>query len=291
MKPLVIFHKNCMDGAGAALVAWLKFGDEAEYRPAQYGDPAPTSEEVSGRDVYVLDFSYPRAELERIWTTQRAAAGTFERAGSYEYGGKLVVLDHHKTAQADLAGLAYCTFDMNRSGALLAWAHFFPNEPTAPTLLLYIQDRDLWRWTLPDSKEISAALAHYGCHRNFRNLIPFDQGQDPRTTLVSVGRIVLEAQRQQVEQIAVHAAPITIDGHKGLAVNSPILQSEIGEALAIKSGTFGAVWYYDEAKTCIRVSLRSRNDFDVSVIAKARGGGGHAQAAGYKKPISLLRSW
>ncbi len=38
MKPLVIFHKNCLDGAGSALAAWLKFGEEAEYRAAQYGD-------------------------------------------------------------------------------------------------------------------------------------------------------------------------------------------------------------------------------------------------------------
>lgn len=51
MKPLVIFHgPGCMDGAGAALAAWLRFGEEAEYRPAQYGDPAPTDDEIRGRD-------------------------------------------------------------------------------------------------------------------------------------------------------------------------------------------------------------------------------------------------
>lgn len=70
-KPLIIYHgPGCMDGSAVALAAWLKFGDEAEYRPAQYGDPAPTDDEVRGRDVYVLDFSYSRAELMRMRNTQ-----------------------------------------------------------------------------------------------------------------------------------------------------------------------------------------------------------------------------
>lgn len=48
-------------------------------------------------------------------------------------------------------------FDNNRSGALLAWDHFFPDSPP-PQTLLYIQDRDLWKWELPHSKQISNAL-------------------------------------------------------------------------------------------------------------------------------------
>src|SRR6185369_13948753 len=105
MKSLIIYHAGCMDGAAAALAAWLKFGDEAEYRPASYGDAAPTDEEMHDRHVYVLDFSYPRAELDRMFRMH--CSGQFE----------FCVLDHHKTAQADLAGLPFCTFDMSKSGA------------------------------------------------------------------------------------------------------------------------------------------------------------------------------
>ena len=38
MKPLIIYHRSCADGFGAAYSAWLRFGDEAEYLPMQYGE-------------------------------------------------------------------------------------------------------------------------------------------------------------------------------------------------------------------------------------------------------------
>lgn len=58
----VVYHKHCPDGFGAALAAWLKFGDGAEYLAANYGDLPPSL--TQDDEVYVLDFSYPRAILE-----------------------------------------------------------------------------------------------------------------------------------------------------------------------------------------------------------------------------------
>ena len=55
--------------------------------------------------LIIVDFSYPRAIMERLPLDT-------------------VVLDHHKTAEANCAGLLnlpFLTFDMNRSGAGLAW--------------------------------------------------------------------------------------------------------------------------------------------------------------------------
>ena len=61
MKPLVIYHANCTDGFGAAFAAWLKFGDEAEYRACHYGQECfQDGETVHNREVYILDFSFPR---------------------------------------------------------------------------------------------------------------------------------------------------------------------------------------------------------------------------------------
>jgi nanoRNase/pAp phosphatase (c-di-AMP/oligoRNAs hydrolase) len=67
----------------------------------------------------------------------------------------------------------------------------------------------------------------------------------------------------------------------GLAINAPAeYASDIGSLLAIKSGTYGAVWTYWGAGK-YQVSLRSVGDFDVSKIAKYYGGGGHRNAAGF----------
>lgn len=335
MKPLIVFHKNCMDGSASALAAYLKFGDEAEYRPAQYGDAAPTDEAVRGRDMYILDFSYPRAELVRM-----AHAQEFDSNEVQPGQNRFIVLDHHKTAQADLAGLPFCTFDMNKSGAVLAWEHFNtpfcdgyvdPNGmmPPLPELFAYVQDRDLWRWELPHSREVSAALAASGALTDFRKLIPIYEGWPPSRfdkkigDLVAEGAAILRAEKLLVERIAATAEEVEIgylvieqhaevNGRAGLgklcrvralAVTSAVLQSEVGEALALESArrgrdAVGVVYYRDGAAGKWRVSLRSRDvgasdvtmsSFpgmqpapDVSTVAKSFGGGGHAKAAGFE---------
>ena len=53
-----------------------------------------------------------------------------------------------------------CHFDLERSGVTIAWEYWGSGFSTNEGELLarYIEDRDLWRWKLPDSREVSAAL-------------------------------------------------------------------------------------------------------------------------------------
>jgi len=135
-KGLCLYHANCADGFAAALAVWMKYKDSYEYIPVQYGNPAPP---VDGRDVLIVDFSYPRKELLQL----------------KEAAKSLLVIDHHKTAEKELAGLDFCIFDMNKSGAVLTYQYISPDQEI-PKLFLYIQDRDLWKWELPSSREVSA---------------------------------------------------------------------------------------------------------------------------------------
>jgi hypothetical protein len=50
MKPLIVYHGNCLDGSSAALCAFMKFGNQAEYYPAIYG--AKFTPETKNREVY-----------------------------------------------------------------------------------------------------------------------------------------------------------------------------------------------------------------------------------------------
>ena len=80
-------------------------------------------------------------------------------------------------------------------------------------------------------------------------------------------------------------------GANGLAANCPPhLQSDVGHELANQSGTFGLLWFIDKDNNC-RCSLRSNGDYDVSAIAKAFGGGGHRNAAGFTTDIQTLLEW
>jgi hypothetical protein len=58
--PIVIYHKNCVDGFSAAWVfhnAQDKMEQTFEFYAANYGDPIP---DVEDRHVYLVDFSFKK---------------------------------------------------------------------------------------------------------------------------------------------------------------------------------------------------------------------------------------
>jgi len=252
-RPLIIYHGDCPDGFGAAFAAWKLYGEGADYLAVSHGDSPP---DIRGRQVVVADFAYDR----------QTSLALFEAADS------LVVLDHHRSAEGEIGDLPFCVFDMERSGAVMMWQHLH-REPVPP-LLQYVQDRDLWRNQLPESEEVSAALRAHPF--DFRTWDTIDIEQ-----LRSEGRTLLAYQRRMIERIAAHASPVEILGVRVPAVNSPILQSELGDRL-VKGHPFAAVWWQGAGEVA-RWSLRSSpTGLDVSEIAARYGGGGHRTAAGFK---------
>lgn len=252
-RPLVIYHGDCPDGFGAAYAAWKLYGDGADYLPVNHGEPPP---DMRGRSVMVADFAYDRRTTEAL----------------AEQAASLVVLDHHRSAEAEIGDLPQCVFDMNRSGAVMAWEYLHKDGP--PLLLQYVQDRDLWRNQLPESDEVSAALRAKPFDFQIWDSLDVDQ-------LRAEGRILLAYQRRMIERIAAHASPVEVAGVRVPTVNSPVLQSELGDRLA-KGHPFAAVWWQGAGEVA-RWSLRSTPEgLDVSVIATRFGGGGHRTAAGFK---------
>ena len=277
MKPLVIYHDLCNDGFTAAWIAHNYFGGQCELCPANYGEAPPN---MDGRDVYILDFSYPRGVLLEYAALAKS----------------ITVLDHHKTAQADLAGLdtqdvkdklnLHVEFDMSRSGAMMTWDHFYPKPP--PRFVEYIQDRDLWTGALPNTKEVAAFMKITP-----RTIEDWDEveaameADEGFERVIAVGQALLVYQDKFVQQMLVHAYPLEVLGHDVLACPAPAdLCSEIPHELAkgrpfgigVAVGEDGRRWW----------SLRSSKDgVDVSEIAKVFGGGGHRHAAGCAEPPGL----
>jgi len=176
----ICYHANCPDGFGAAFAAWLVFGDRpgVQYCPVSYGMPVPHLPDGHGpHTVYILDFSWSRTVLESLAAREDVESVT--------------VIDHHETAQAELAGIPWidinfpavgklrALFDMERSGAVLAWIHF--HDSIIPELIRYVQDRDLWTWRLVFSRAINAALWQ---KKNMR----FEEWRNLIATWVSAGK-------------------------------------------------------------------------------------------------------
>ena len=147
-QPLILYHgRRCPDGFGAMMAARLFYGDSTEYLGLDHGDTKTVDDlpPLAGRAVYILDFSFAPEIMQAI--EARAA--------------KLVMLDHHKSAAEKLTGFAcrcgVVHFDMNKSGARLAWEFFHPDEPV-PALLQYVEDRDIWKWEFAQSAPFLSAL-------------------------------------------------------------------------------------------------------------------------------------
>lgn len=283
-KPLCIYHGGCDDGFAAAWVvatALTTVGDElgVDLYPGVYQKRPP---DVTGRDVILVDFSYKRSVLSQMVLNAHS----------------ILILDHHKTAAEDLASLPTpppswsswkaaaidgqlsqsvrlaAIFDMDRSGAGLAW-DFFIGGPRS-NFISYIEDRDLWRKSLPGGDEFTIALRSYPQDlKVWTTLIA-----SGAAALIEEGKSIQRYYRARVEEAKKTSYPARISGNACRVANAPyFLASEVAGELC-DGVDFGAC-YFEAEQGRWQYSLRSRGDFDVSEIAKIWGGGGHKNAAGF----------
>ncbi len=276
-QPLILYHgRHCPDGFGAALAAWLYYGaDGAEFLGLDPGDVQSITDlpAIDGRAVYILDFSFS-ADILR---------GIEERAA------KLVMLDHHKSAAEKLTGFAcrcgVVHFDMSKSGARLSWEFFHPDQPV-PMLLQYIEDRDIWKWEFPESAAFLSALdMEPQDFVRWQEIAAFTPAQID--AFMARGGAMDEKYRKLAADIAEGAQPVTFNGIEGLMVNCPgMFHSLVGNMLSEKNGTFALMW--SASTKGVKVGLRAQRNFDCIALAESMGGGGHAQACGFKMGIERL---
>jgi hypothetical protein len=272
---ICFYHAGCPDGFGAAWAIWKAWGAEGEYR-ARGHDDALRPDELAGRLVVFADNAPSNASLRQL-------------ADSVE---QLVVLDHHVSAlerfHADpelgpaLAARGHrIQFDLEHSGAVLAWRYFHPATPMPP-LLAYVEDQDLWRWKLPDSAAVNAAIYSYPRR--------FDTWEElaaaPVARLVAEGAPIARAHRIEVDRALKGVHGITVGGLRLEAVNALFHRALIGHELA-KRGAHGvpAGAVYRLTSRRVDCSLYSIGSFDVAKIAARYGGGGHRNAAGFHVPV------
>jgi oligoribonuclease NrnB/cAMP/cGMP phosphodiesterase (DHH superfamily) len=270
-QPLVIYHgHNCPDGFASALAAWLFYEGKAEFLGLDHGDIRSVADlpPMTGRSVYILDFSFS-AEIMR---------------GINEQAAKLVMLDHHKSAAEHLTGFAcrcgVVHFDMNKSGSRLAWEFFQPGKPF-PDLYRFIEDRDIWVWQYPESAGFLAALDMEPFEfDHWAAMAAFDA--DQLQAFMARGQAMDDKFNKLAADIAEGAQPVVFNGQHGLMVNAPgVFHSVVGDILSRQSGTFALMWCAAKGGV-IKAGLRSQRSFDCIALARSMGGGGHAQACGFK---------
>ena len=284
--PIHIIHHNDLDGICAAAIVSKYYHEKTPARPelifyeTNYNKPAPVENMHRGDIVWIVDFSYPPSEMEKIYW----AIAIDSRA---PIGDQLTWIDHHKTAAAypyeNLQGQRDFR-DRGLSGCELTWLHCF-RDRIIPAAVRMIGDYDSWRLQIPDSK-----VFYEGAKLELLNpLAPMWHAilEDHMTyvkDIISHGRPVSEYRDNYTAMIrktygydTYLAAGYDGSGYSAYAMN---LYGFGSQQFGPLFGKYPIVIAYIHDGHRYTVSLYSET-VDVGKIATFYGGGGHKGAAGF----------
>ena len=284
---IVIFHYPCQDGLASAWITkyyHYQHCKDIEIYPIQHGHTIDL-ERLINKKVIFCDYSPSLEILNEI-----------EKVTS-----KITILDHHISAQKALENKPYAIFDMKKSGAGLTWDYFMFGP--APKFIQMIEDRDLWKWKIINSREFTAGFSTVcstvGLHDFYELFRLFDELYNNNSKLdfyLELGNIINKSNLLKSENIvAKHVNKINnYNGYNVCIVNCHSeLASDVGNMLVTKYNVdFAVLWTYFHPKEEYYISLRANNKVDVSEIAKRFGGGGHANASGFSSklnPINIFK--
>jgi hypothetical protein len=294
MRPIIVHHANCPDGFGAAW--WLAKHLPTDWEPAEliakaYDDSPLEPGDVEGRALFVVDFCWPDATLDRL-------AIVAER---------MVVLDHHQTAVGFAAGCSqlqhYTTIDEweangpyenfvivvdeNRSGVGLVadWVQR-TSDVEPPEFLANLEDRDLWRFDLDDTPAVFAAVTS----RPYTVEAWDEMAQMRHAALVIEGEAINRYRDRLVDQVAASWFSLRLGDMMIPCASSPYaIGSDVAGRLA-ENDANGIGAYVILHATEVQIGLRSRrNGPDVAEIAERYGGGGHFHASGLRLSYGKFR--
>lgn len=274
---IVYFHSD-LDGRCAAAIVLKKYPD-CRMREINYKDDPDFAEEVIGENiVFIVDFSFKPDKLVDLF--------------EFVTPKDVIWIDHHKTAK----DYEYYNDDHNilisglrdfsepgLSGCELTWKYFFSEEPM-PEAVRLLGDYDTWRF---DTKDDSMAF-QFGL-RSMENK-PEDsiwdsllkQDEAILKFIRQKGYTILQYKDKVSREILKNAYHVLFEKYNCLVVNTPMIDSNMFDDCGPEVTNvydFYVTWIFTGEKHI--VSLRSRGEVDVSVIAKKYGGGGHAGAAGF----------
>lgn len=263
MRTVVFYHANCPDGFCAAFIVKCKY-PEAILIPCNYNERIQFPLEKDDI-VYIVDFSFDRETVLHM-------SNTVQFVHMY---------DHHKTAEANFMNIGHnklrTIFFQDKSGAKIT-AVELGEYRNYKTLVDYVEDRDLWKFILPHSKAVNLYIQTIPY--DFESWLRLAYDIENLDRIIEHGYTIMNYQKQLLARATAHEYVIKFGKLTVAVVNSPLLQSEIGDAIS-DGVDFAVIWYQHESGMYIYSLRSSKTGADVAEIAKSFGGGGHKHAAGF----------
>lgn len=264
---ICFFHSVDFDGKASAAIAY-QAGTKTLYG-INYGDKFPW-ELVQGKRVLMVDFSLqPFSEMIKLNELC-----------------DLTWIDHHKSALLDLrdSGVQIKGIQRDGTGACaLTWEYLFTERPM-PLAVQMLAEYDVWNHTNPKTLPFQSGM-------RLKEWKPDDPDWEKlfyhnvfTSFIVADGETILKYEQVQ-NRIRANALcfPVELDGLHCIAANQGLTNSKLFDSVW-NSDEYDAMLTFSWHKDHWSISLYTddRPDIDVSIIAKARGGGGHKNAAGFE---------
>lgn len=281
MKSIVLFH-NDTGGHASAYAAYSLLGSTAEYVPVDYQEPLPELNIDSETTLYLLEFSYPEEVMISLKESVK----------------KLVVIDHNPKTVERLKDITEVIYEPDTAACVLTWLYFNPYMKV-PKILKLVEDRDLWKFKLEDTKFVHYFLSSNGMTFNNPSIDNFKKW----AMLVNSPEI-LDSIRTQGKAISMYVDKTLENFVKEKKYNrvymfdlnvafypADELISERADAILNNSELSDpeidmTMSYQVVEGNKFKFNLRSRQDsVDVASFARQFGGDGRSNAAGFVLPF------
>ena len=293
MKSLCIYHSSDMDGQCSAAIV-KHFVHDCAMHGANYGDAFPWSTIEQYDKIYIVDFSYPIEDMQKIF---------------WDAGKELIYIDHHITAIEAMDDLVDHLYKMNassddqkfitvtrytdskRAACDLTWEFFSEGDWTPlPIAVRYAANYDIW-----DHDDMNTLYFQYGMREHgygWGNHIWEDLLSNASRSvsildqIVHTGKIVYEFEQSQnaryartacfdMEWLGLKLCACNRVGGGSMIVDA-VFDKEKHDAVLI----FG--WMKDHWKVSLYAHGSKNVDMHLGELCKKYGGGGHKNAAGFE---------
>lgn len=294
-ETVVLYHRACNDGLGAAWAAWKVLPEGTQFIDYQYGEKIPAA--VDGKHLILVDLSLTPEQVSEIYPARVKS---------------VMIIDHHKTAIEKLGNLpaiySYDTYlkvrddggtfmlaDTGHSGAVLSWT-FFNNKLLVgnwklqvPMALRHLEDYDLWKFNFEHTDAINAYVINRAKTIEDLDRVINSSGRFI-DEIIPVGNSLIDYDQGIVKSVAKsYVLDGVWDGFRYAVVNAPHhLRNRMSDHL-LKSYDMVVCYTHRKHKTVF--SLRSKKGIgcDTTKISQRFGGGGHAVSSSFSVDTSLPR--
>ncbi len=247
--------------------------------PINYNMPFPIDTVFEQENVYIVDFSIEPDDMRAL----------------LEKTSNVVWIDHHKTAIEKYDDFEHEINGIRKdgvAGCVLTYQYFHPDK-SVPSFTAYIGDRDIWKYEFgDDTRFFCLGLQAYTSdpEAEIWSRLDWDANNAPNDEallqrIVTEGATVTAYRDNWAKNFRTKFGfEVEFEGYNCFAMNLGQCGSEyFGEA--VDEYDIVIPFIYDgKHKNWLYSMYTTKENIDVSEIAKKHGGGGHKGAAGFDKP-------